>query len=94
MDFQAFWLSIPAPLRSFIIDRLCGFLTGIAGVMVTVGALKSEQVPAFVAITLGLISYAVGEIWSYMREREIPRLKAELARLRAAKAAPPPPTKV
>lgn len=79
MDFQAFWQMIPAPLRAFIVDRICGLLTAVAGALVTAGALKSDEVQPFVAIGLGLLTYAAGEVWSWMREREIPKLKAQLA---------------
>jgi hypothetical protein len=75
MNWQDLWNSMPMLLRVFITGRLRGMLKGLAGALVTAGALQPDQVQPFTSIGLGIVLYVVGEVWSFAHERELARLK-------------------
>lgn len=68
--------------QPIIAGQLRHFLTGIAGVLVTKGAIQSDQQGAFIDIAMGVAAYLVGAAWSWWQKSGQAYVSAELARLK------------
>lgn len=69
--------------QPIIAGQLRHVLTGLAGALVTKGALQSDQQGAFITIGLGIASYAAGAAWSWWQKYGQAAVKAQLAKLKA-----------
>lgn len=61
-------------------------LTALAGALVSAGALQSDQSMQFVTIASGIAVWLIGFAWSVIQKQEIPKLKADLAAFKQARA--------
>lgn len=75
--------------KPIIAGQLRHALTGVAGVLITKGALEGSQSDAFVSIGLGLASYAAGAGWSWWQKSGQAMVTAQLGRLKSRVAAIP-----
>jgi|SRR3984957_15696759 len=71
-----------AMVTAIILGQVRAVLTGVAGYLITAGALQSNQQEAFIQIASGIIMYVVGALWSAYQKKGIAGILKDLESLR------------
>src|ERR1700722_12793610 len=69
-------------VTAIILGQVRAVLTGVAGTLIGLGAIQSDQKEAFIQIVSGIVMYVVGALWSAYQKKGIAGILKDLESLR------------